>query len=46
MRRRAHGVAAELDVVVTYDKRMAKLCAELRLPVQQPGTVPPARQHS
>lgn len=42
----AHCVAAQLDVVVTYDKRMAALCAELRLPVQQPGTVPPARQRS
>lgn len=39
----AQTVAAHLDAVVTYDKRMAELCAELALPVRQPGAVPPAR---
>ena len=42
----AQGVAAHLDTVVTYDKRMAELCAELQLPVQQPGAVPAARKRS
>lgn len=39
-------IADHLDVVVTYDKRMTELCTELRLPVHQPGAVPPARQRS
>jgi len=40
----AHDLAAHLHAVVTYDKRMAALCAELQLPVQQPGAVPAARR--
>ena len=40
----AHGIAAHIEAVITYDKRMAESCADLNLPVRRPGTVPVARK--